>query len=431
MQGFKDKYLKALSIPLIKNLNKNFYLFHSSPVKLTIQAKIVPTVPLTLTEIEELYPHENLLSPKQKGAEKLRIERVFKRREALIKEREKQKNTQKKKYKKEEESASYGLMDVESLALLLRIKGTQFSKESVEDAINEIEDYLQNTETIHDHLLFEYVLYMLNFLLYRKLALSTVKNYLGILNKHLFKMVENLSDIKQHELTAISQRLEMMRYKNSSVKVVYQNIRRFFKYHKKKYPILMDILSLYYPKSLVFKHELNDILKEIETVYKKKHNVKKEGETVKFHILQRKVLVLFGFYFGLRKTEMRSRLLEDFYQYGDDFYIDVNSKGLRKIKRKLKTTQSKRRVHALITDVNHRKIINDWVLLRDKLGEDKEFLFLAKGASNNVLHSAISETVFDEITQVIKEITGRYCTTRLSIATYFKIKQMAESYTYS
>ena len=418
LQGFRDKHLKALSIPLIKNLNKNFYLFESSPLELTIKAKIVSTVPLTLTEIEKLFPDEEILSTKQKDAEKFRIARVFKRREELINKR--QKNIQNKKTK-EEESASYGLMDVESLALLLRIKGTQFSKQSIEDAINEIEDYLQNTETIHDHLLFEYVLYMLNFLLHRKLALSTVKNYLGILNKHLFKMVENLSDIKQHELTAISQRLEMMRYKNSSVKAVYKNIRRFFKYHKKKHPELMDIVSLYYPKSLVFKHELNDILKEIETVYKKKHNVKKEGETVKFHILQRKVLVLFGFYFGLRKTEMRSRLLEDFYQYGDDFYIDINSKGLRKIKRKLKTAQSKRRVHALITDLNHRKIIDDWMLLRNEMEDDKVFLFLAKGASNNVLKTAIDETVFDEIIQVIKEITGRYCTyhsLRHSFATY-------------
>jgi len=118
---------------------------------------------------------------------------------------------------------------------------------------------------------------------------------------------------------------------------------------------------------------------------------------------------------------MRSRLREDFYQYDDNFYIDVNTKGLRKIKRKLKTTQSKRRVCAVITDADHRKIIDDWMLLRDQMEEDKAFLFLAKGASNNVLQSAIDEDVFDEITQVIKKVTGRYCTyhsLRHSFATY-------------
>ena len=416
MRDFKDIYLKSLSIPLIKNLNKNFYLFHASPLELTIKAKIVPTVPLTLTEIEKLFPHDKVLSPKQKDAETLRIARVFKRREILKKE-EKAKENKKDK----EESASYGMMDIESLAVLLRIKGTQYSKQNVEDAISEIEDYLQNIKSIHDQLLFTYVLYMLNFLLHRKLALSTVKNYLGLLNKHLFKMVEDLSDIKQHELAAISQRLEIMQYKNSSVKAIYKNIRRFFKYHKKKYPELMDIVSLYYPKSMIFKHELDAILKVVEIAYKKKNKIKKEGKTVKFHILQRKVLVLFGFYFGLRKTEMRSRLIEDFYQYGDDFYIDVNSKGLKKIKRKLKTLQSKRRIHAVITEGTHRKIIDEWLLLREQMEEEKEFLFLARGASNNILQSAIDEGVFDEITQVIKDVTGRYCTyhsLRHSFATY-------------
>lgn len=166
----------------------------------------------------------------------------------------------------------------------------------------------------------------------------------------------------------------------------------------------------------------------MEVAYKENNKVKSEGSIVKFHILQRKVLVIFGFYFGLRKTEMKSRLREDFYHYGDDFYIDVNSKGLRKIKRKLKTTQSKRRVHAVITDIAHRKIIDEWIHLRNQLEEDKEFLFLAKGASNNILQSAIDENVFDEITQVIKGKTGRYCTyhsLRHSFATY-RIKDIID-----
>ncbi len=241
-------------------------------------------------------------------------------------------------------------------------------------------------------------------------------------------MVEDLSDIKQHELTAISQRLEVMQYKNASVKAVYKNIRRFFKHHKKKYPELMDISSLYYPKSLVFRHELDEILEQVELRYKQKYKVKKMGETIKFHILQRKVLVLFCFYFGLRKSEMRSRLLEDFYHYGDDFYMDVNREGLKKINRKLKTKQSKRRVHATITDKKHRQIIDEWLRLRGKTGSAYAFLFLAKGSTNNILQSAIEENVFDSLTEDIKEITGRYCTyhsLRHSFATY-KVKEMLD-----
>jgi len=421
MQVFRDRYLEKLTIPLIKNLNKNFHFFHSSPLELTIKAKIVPTVPLTLTELENLFPQEQLLSPKQQEAEKLRIKSVFEKREIT-------RGNQVVLNKKKEESPSYGMMDIEALAHLLRIKGSQFSKQEVEDAIDEIEQYLKITEQLHDHLLFGYVLYMLDFLLHRKLALSTVKNYLGLLNKHLFKMVEDLSDIKQYELTAISQRLEVMQYKNASVKAVYKNIRRFFKHHKKKYPELMDISSLYYPKSLVFRHELDEILEQVELRYKQKYKVKKMGETIKFHILQRKVLVLFGFYFGLRKSEMRSRLLEDFYHYGDNFYIDVNRAGMKKIKRKFKTAQSTRRVYATITDKKHRHIIDEWLCLRKKMSSTYAFLFLAKGSTNNILKSAIDEKVFDALTEDIKKITGRYCTyhsLRHSFATY-RVKEMLD-----
>jgi len=421
MQIFRNRYLEKLTIPLIKNLNKNFHLFYSSPLELTLKAKIISTVPLTLTELENLFSQEQLLSLQQQEAEKLRIKSVFEKREII-------RRNQVVSNKKKEKLASYGMMDIEALAHLLRIKGSQFSKQEVEDAIDEIEQYLKSTEQLHDHLLFDYVLYMLNFLLHRKLALSTVKNYLGLLNKHLFKMVEDLSNIKQHELTAISQRLEVMQYKNASVKAVYKNIRRFFKYHKKKYPELIDITSFYYPKSLVFRHELDAILEQLELHYKQKYKVKKMGETIKFHILQRKVLVLLGFYFGLRKSEMRSRLLEDFYYYGDDFYIDVNRKGLKKINRKLKTVQSKRRVHATITDKKHRHIIDEWLHLRKKMSRSYAFLFLAKGATNNILKSAIDEKVFDTLTEVIKEITERYCTyhsLRHSFATY-RVKEMLD-----
>lgn len=422
MQEFRDRYLKDMSIHLIKNLNKNFHLFHSSPLELTIKAKIVPTVPLTLTEIEKLFPHEQILSLEQQKAESFRIKSVFEKRETT---RVHQKNKPKKK---KEESASYGMMDIEALAELLRIKGTRFSKKEVEDAIDEIKQRLDGTQQLHEHLLFGYVLYILNFLLHRKLALSTVKNYLRLLNKHLFNAVEDLSDIKQHELTAISQRLEMMQYRESSIKAIYKNIRRFFRHHKKNYPELMDIASLYYPKSLVFKHELDAILEKIEINYKNKYKVKKIGETIKFHILQRKVLVLFGFYFGLRKSELRSRLMEDFYCYGDDFYIDVNREGLKKINRKLKTAQSQRRISAHITNESHREVINQWLALRENMRDAYKFLFLSKGASNNVLQSAIEEKIFDEITEAIREITRRYCTfhsLRHSFATY-SVKEMLE-----
>jgi len=423
MKDFKDKHLPGLTIHLIKNLNKNFYLFYSSPLKLTLESKIVSSVPLTLNEVDSIFPNQNILSAKQQEIESVRIEQVFKRREVVEKE-----SKEKSKKAVKEESTSYAMMDIESLSELLRTKGTKYTTLKVEECISEIKTYLDNTSILHDHLLFGYVLYLLEFLLRRKLALSTVKTYLGLLNKHLFQMVDNLADIKPEELTAISHRLEVMRYKSASVQAVYKNIRRFFRFHKRKHPELMDISTLYYPKSLVFKCELNDILANIEVEYKMRNEVKNIGPTVRFNILQRKILVLFGFYFGLRKSEIRSRLMEDFYYYGDNFYMDINSKGLNKIKRKLKTAQSKRRVHANITDAEHRKIIDEWIILRERMDKRYNYLFLAKGSGNKMLQSAIEERVFDEITQAIKEVTQRYCTyhsLRHSFATY-RVKEMLE-----
>lgn len=425
MKDFKSRYMPGLTIPLIKNLKKNFHLLHTTPLALTMGAKTVPTVPLTLSELLSIFPEEEILSVQQKEIEKIRIEHVFKRRDIV---KENVLTQVQNKRQKQDESDVYGMLDIESLSELLSIKGTKYSTEKVQECIEEIKVYLANEEGLHAHLLFEYVLYMLQFLLRKKLALSTVNTYLRILNKHLFKMIENLSDIKPDELAAISNRLEVWGHKSSTVKAVYRNIRRFFRYHKRKYPELMHIADLYYPKSLVFKSELLRILDALEVSYRLKYKVKKIGPSVRFHILQRKVLVLFGFYFGLRKSEIRSRLMEDFYYYGDNFYIDVNIEGLRKIHKKLKNTQSKRRVHASITDEEHRKVINEWLSLRENMEDAYKFLFLAKGASNNVLQSAAEEKVFDEITQVIKEITQRYCTyhsLRHSFATY-RVKEMLE-----
>ncbi|MCF6207527.1 MAG: hypothetical protein L3J47_11680, partial [Sulfurovum sp.] len=83
---------------------------------------------------------------------------------------------------------------------------------------------------------------------------------------------------------------------------------------------------------------------------------------------------------------------------------------------------------ANITDREHRKIIDEWLMFRKSMDIRYRALFLAKGANNKILKSHIEETVFDEITQVIKGVTQRYCTyhsLRHSFATY-RVKEILE-----
>ena len=412
MRAFMLRYMEGFSISMIKQLNRNFYLFRSTPIQVTVESKMESTVQLTLSELVALFPNEPFLSVEKVEMEKRLISQVFdKNRTPQISEK-KVDNSQK---------PIYGLDDMEMLMKLIKKKGTQYTQREVTDATLEIERYLTEVDNIHEELIYSYVLHLLAFLRQRRLALSSVRNYLLLLNKHLFKMVINLANLQTEELSSISSRLELMQYKHNSVKAIYKIIKRFFKFHRAKYPELMDITILSYPKSMIFRSEIDLILDKIEKNYIEQYSIKKKAKKARLQILQRKVLVLFGFYFGLRRNEARTREYQDFYHYGETYYIDVNNSGMRKAKISLKSTQSKRRVSAVIDTPMHLEIIYEWEVLRGEVSRGASFLFLRAGSSGVVTKKVIEESVFEEINSAIKEVTGRYCSfhsLRHSFATY-------------
>lgn len=411
---FRKNYLPDISMHMLKHLNKCFYLFSTSPLELTCKAKVVPTVELTLSEVDALYP--GIVPPEMMEVEKKRISTIFAKNKVMP-------ETGKA------EDFEEDIADMEFLMALLRKKGNQATQDEIRDAQKEIEEYLDYNRSMHSELIYVYILYLLNFLYHRKLKLSTVKNYITSLNKHLFRNIKDLSDIQTHELQSISKRLEMMNYKGATVRFIYNQIRKFFKFHRRTHPEFADISMLFYPKSMVFDHEVDRVLNDLEEKYIQTHQLQRIGSKHYFKILQYKALVLLGYYFGLRRNEARSRLVEDIYYYGNTFYMDVNRKGLKKIKLNLKTRSSKRRVKAVIDNPAHLDLLKEWLSLRKGMDKRSPFLFLDTSKSGGLLTRVINESVFDEINASIQEVTQRYCTyhsLRHSFATY-RFAQVMES----
>ncbi len=166
-----------------------------------------------------------------------------------------------------------------------------------------------------------------------------------------------------------------------------------------------------------------DLILEIglRNLYKKKHAISRVSAYHEFDILQQKILVLCGFYFGLRRNELRTRLIEDIYYYDDTVYIDVNEKGLKKEKLTLKTSSAKRRVKSKIKNKKHLALITDWIKTMTNNREKDSFLFPKLGDKGVITDDIMDESVFNDINIVIKNTTKRYCTfhsLRHSFATY-------------
>jgi integrase len=177
----------------------------------------------------------------------------------------------------------------------------------------------------------------------------------------------------------------------------------FFKFHGEEHnTVQMNLAS--YPKSLVFLSEIDPILKEIDESCK---NEKQKTGTY-YRKLRDKTIILLARYSGLRKSELRSRLMKDVYIYDNELYIDVNNEGLKKLDLKLKTYSSKRRVCTKVFNEEHLNIINAYIETRNKIRNKNLFFFLDVDEKNKIRSKVARETTFDNLTKIIQKITGRY-----------------------
>jgi integrase len=273
---------------------------------------------------------------------------------------------------------------------------------------SELLKYINDDEmTEHVKLIVQYILHLLEYDYeeMKNIKDSTFKGYIGLLDKHLFKKIEDLADVQEHELNEFLTTLERFDYKHKSINKIRSLISRFFMFNNDEQRLQRVNISSY-PKSLIFAHEIDGILSHIDTVTI--GGAKRVGSTYKFKLLQMQALLLLGFYTGLRKTELRSRLLSDFYIYGDKLCMDVNKDGLKKIGKSLKTKNSKRRVCFSISDAKHFSIVKEFLETRKSIKNKSQFLFLEISDDNIVRSKVIDDAVFDEITQILQGFTSRY-----------------------
>ena len=98
-------------------------------------------------------------------------------------------------------------------------------------------------------------------------------------------MIENFYEIKEYEVFKISNRLDNREYKHTSINKIKTQINRFFKYFSNK-GITIDIAGSFYPKSLVFKNEIDGIIDGIQVNYKTWKNIQKIGKQQKLYMTQ-------------------------------------------------------------------------------------------------------------------------------------------------
>lgn len=407
VNNYKRRYLDNENLSVIKMINRNYYLLTSSSLKLTLNAKIENTVKLTISELNKIYPNRVPNHLLEIENEQIRI--IFEKNDKYID-------------KEDNLKSCIDIREIEELDEFLKQKNNTPSIKLTQNAIRSIQSYIKMNEKNESYkIILTYILSLINKLEKRKLRLSTVKNYIGILNKHIFTKFEDLCNIKNNEVNNFIQRIDSLNYKRNSVKKVLRLTLEFFRFSRIEHGLNIEIPVLYYPKSLVLKDEIDLILDEIQNNYLKESNIQRLGKKHSFIILQKKVLILLGFYTGMRISELKSRLFQDIYMYDDILYVDVNAKGLRKLKLKLKTRSAKRRIKAVIKNKKHLALIKQWYAILEKNKKNIDFIFTRMNNNLTISKSAMDASEIVDITNIIKKITKRYCTfhsLRHSFATY-------------
>jgi len=408
---YKKEKLLNIKIMQLKYINRNFHIFNNGPLYTSIYAGLVQSVPLTLSELDKIFPNkiQKLLLKKEQSLldNALRKNFIEKDEEDVIPI----------KSLPEDMVSGVSISEVDELSNFLISKNNSPTENDIKMVIDDIELYFIIDNSTHAKIFFEYIIYLLEYVRKKKLSASTIRGYIYTLNKHILKPIEDLNEIQEHELQYILNRLNSDTYKPNSRKHILRVINRFFKFCGEK-GLSIDVQTKSYPKSMIFFDEFIEVLNRIKAQYKDI----KLGKHNRLEMLQWQVLVIFGFYSGMRKNELRTRELPDLYIYNDEMtvYIDVNNNGLRKEKMKLKTSSSKRRIKMELDSIS-MNIVNEWNILRVNLHKSSQYLFLCRSQGGGFLNKVIQEKEFNSINDIIQNVTKRYCTfhsLRHSFTTY-------------
>lgn len=398
--NFRKKRLGNVNLLQLKKINELDNIFKNCVLYTSIYTKKIGTVPLTLSEVDALYPNKIPIHLMQIENE------IIQHASSLKIVEEDEKDIIDTFHHIEDTISGFDIYELYELMNFLNTKSTIIPQTQINKIIRELDMHISLYKDVHTSLCIQYILYLIGLMKNQKLRASSVRGYIRVLNKHLFKPIECLQKIQAYEIESILKNLYSGRYKANTIKSIIRIINRFFAYHFKDI-IYLKVPLMNYHKSLVFEEELDEIIKRIEEEYLLKHNIINKGSHTKFDILQQQIIIILAFYSGMRKNELRTRLVSDLHFFDDCAYIDVNNEGLRKEKLKLKTNSSKRRIKIHIPK-QYFVLFKKWYNLRISMKKRSNYLFLKKSNNSGFLDKVIEENTFNDFNKIIQSCIKRY-----------------------
>jgi integrase len=236
-----------------------------------------------------------------------------------------------------------------------------------------------------------------------KLSTKYIQDSLYILIPFCFNIILKEGKLDEYTLLIIEEKLSNMSNDDSK-----RNYKIIINQFLSKFNMSINSQNkhnIYVKKSLIFKSELDQLFQRLVDDATNNHIVK----------YQKFIFCALLYYSGLRFQELRTRLINDIYIYDDIIYIDVNTKGMKKVNQienatfDLKTPTARRRVEIKINDIKYLELVK---LYLSALEESKVKFLFPKILNLNDVSEEIpqSESYFNSINNDIKIVTNRYAT---------------------
>ena len=271
----------------------------------------------------------------------------------------------------------------------------------------------------------DYIVYLLDSLETQhenNLAFSTFITTLYTLRRYVFRYMFKSMILDEHIV-------------NILVEEVFDNKDMEEATYKKYAPVINDFFMHAYDvsfnsihtkfrirKSIVLESELFAIVDKLISEDRARYKTRNNTDKTFYMIHRRAVFTILAFYSGLRKTELRSRQIYDWYQDGDEWVFDVNKSSLRKLirltKEPVKTIKTAAGVRIVSFKINNT--FQDMVKKFFKITEDLPGSFIFKHIKKvqtkkrgeetkyKLMAKPATESEINTINDVIKLITGRY-----------------------
>lgn len=248
----------------------------------------------------------------------------------------------------------------------------------------------------------------------KSIKMSTARDYLSTTFKYAFNYIIAEGEINSKTISSINDNLLYNEKLTTKTISTYKRVINLFLLKFTNFNSLNKINSIVdVRRSIVFKNEFKNFVDSIYNADLEKYKLTKNSKTKS---LMRSVFLILLYYSGLRKTELRTRLVIDIKRIGssNEFTIDVNSEGFkeaaassRESELKMKTLNAKRRVRFSITNKKHQEMVIKYLNWIEK--HKYKFLFPLISEKNLILKKDVcKDSFFSELSLLLQKHTKRY-----------------------